>query len=360
MMKRMKKEREKEDNDRETMAREQDKERAEKLSRIENEAVIEASKPKAKKARLSEEAKKEKKKAKEKAMKDKKEKREKDKKDKADARKAAKDNKAAKVAKEKEKKKKGTKEKWTDRDDDSGEESDEDSDMESVDMEDEANADCPLPWKEWVVMDHATNEADGTTPFFRVAMYGHPPKEMEKEEWCERKHLVADGAKTLVDKCIREHANYPPYSEPLLSKKKKKEEVPVPAEVIGKSCPCEHKNYRGAFKPEDHPGFCEPGHYLHNLKCGGPGCDRTFAANKKEEARLGKDKASRPTAGKPVCCCVNIKTGADGIRSHQCGYALCNPCWTRAMLDDDGGDGKAMAGGRRRAARAVTGAMAEV
>jgi hypothetical protein len=83
---------------------------------------------------------------------------------------------------------------------------------------------------------------------------------------------------------------------------------------------------------EDHPGFCLPGKHLHDLNCGGPGCERTFAPTLKEVKHLGKDKASPPAADKPVCCCVNTDKGAGANRHHECKHALCNPCWTKAAL----------------------------
>jgi hypothetical protein len=174
------------------------------------------------------------------------------------------------------------------------------------------------------------------------------------------KDLVADGARTLIDKYIQDHANYPPYSDLLISKRKTKDKIEPAAELVDKSSPCQHGNYQLSFKMEENPGYCVPGRYLHDLKCGGPGCDRTFAANLNEVKRLGKDKAARPTADKPVYCCVNIKKEGTAYRQHECKHALCSPCWTKGMLDDESGDGPADAGNRRRTVRAATGARAEV
>jgi hypothetical protein len=154
-------------------------------------------------------------------------------------------------------------------------------------------------------MDHAPDEHDASKLYFRVAMCGCPPKEGETVEWCMRKDLLKDHAQPLIDKHIEEHANYSPYSDPLVPKRTRKEKVEARAELVDRSSPCEHKNYQVSFKMEDHPGFCFPGKYLHGLNCGGPGCKRTFAPTLKEVKRLGKDKASRPAADKPVHCCVN-------------------------------------------------------
>ena len=204
-----------------------------------------------------------------------------------------------------------------------------------------------------MIMGHIPDEQDASQLYFRVAMYGHPPEEGEEETWCQRKDLIEDNAQPLIDKCIREKANYQPCSDLLVSKRKTNDKVPAPAGLLCKRSPCEHENCRVSFKMEDHPGFCGPGHHLHDLKCGGPGCERTFVPNRKEEKSLGKDKASRPTADKPVCCCVNIEKGANDCRQHVCKHALCNPCWSKAMLGDETGDGTALAGSRRKTMRAV-------
>jgi hypothetical protein len=151
-----------------------------------------------------------------------------------------------------------------------------------------------LHWKEWVIMTHKLRKVGGT-PWFRVAMYGYPPEKDEKPEWAERHHLVKDGAKALIDRYIKERANFPPYSDLLLaSKPRPKKAIQAPANV-DKSRSCQHQNYQESFKMEDNPGFCGPGEYLHGLMCGGDGCERAFAANLKEVKRMGADMASRPT-----------------------------------------------------------------
>jgi hypothetical protein len=209
-----------------------------------------------------------------------------------------------------------------------------------------------LHWKDWVIMTHKLRRVD-KTPWFRVAMYGHPPEKGEKPEWAERHHLVKDGARALIDKYIQERANFPPYSDLLLaSKPKPKKGIQAPANV-DRSRPCQHRNYQESFKMEDNPGFCVPGEYLHGLMCGGVGCERAFAANLNEVKRMGADMASRPTRDKPVYCCLNItgRTGAD--RKDKCRHALCNQCWTKAMLRDDDERGQTAGGKRKRASRTV-------
>ena len=201
-------------------------------------------------------------------------------------------------------------------------------------------------------MTHQLRKVD-KTPWFRVAMYGYPPEEDEKALWAERQHLVMDGAKALIDKYIQEQANFPPYSDLLtVSKQKQKKPIQAPAKV-DKSRPCQHQLYQDSFKMEDNPGFCVPGEYLHGLMCGGIGCDRAFAANLKEVKRMGADKASRPTKDKPVYCCVNIAGRTDTDRKQKCAHALCNQCWTKAMLGDDNGSGHPAGGKRKRTARTV-------
>jgi hypothetical protein len=303
--------------------------------------VIGDSKPKAVKARKKEEDKQAK--AEDRAAK--KLEKELEKKAKAEAKKKATQEKAEalkkkKAAKEAERKKK--KERRA-----AGEWEDEESD------DDDSNERTALPWEEWVIMGHAPDEQDPSQLYFHVDMYGHPPEEGAEETWCQRKDLIKDNAQPLIDRYIREKANYKPYSDLLVSKRKANEDVPAPRGLLDKSSPCEHENYRVSFKMEDHPGFCGPGHYLHELKCGGHGCGRTFVPNLKEEKSLGKDKASRPTADKPVYCCVNIEKGADDYRQHVCKYALCNPCWSKAMLGDETGNGTALAGSRRKPMRGV-------
>ena len=103
------------------------------------------------------------------------------------------------------------------------------------------------------------------------------------------------------------------------------------------------------------PGFCGPGHYLHNLKCSGEGCDRTFVHNLKEERRMGSGKTSEPTTDKPVHCCVNMETGPSACRKHVCRHALCNPCWSKGVLEDEPDSAKRSRSKGRRAGRvAVT------
>ena len=211
----------------------------------------------------------------------------------------------------------------------------------------------PLPWQEWRITGHAISEVDLVTPFFKVAMHGLHPKEGEKETWCQRKDLVADKATTLIDEYIRTKADYAPYNDLLVSKQKPRKVAQKKTEVLDKSSPCRHDDYRVSFNMEDHPGFCAPGQYLHSLKCGGTGCERTFVSTLKEAKPLGKDKSSRPTADKPVYCCVNIEKGSGAYRQHSCKHALCNPCWAKAVLGEDSESGTAVARVRRGAARAV-------
>jgi hypothetical protein len=157
----------------------------------------------------------------------------------------------------------------------------------------------------------------------------------------------------LIDKHIQEQPNFPPCSDLLLAtKQKQKKGIQAPANE-DRSRPCQHQMHQDSFKMEDNPGFCGPGEHLHGLMCGGIGCGSAFAANLKEVKRMGSDKASRPTKDKPVCCCLNIagRTGAD--RQEQCGHALCNQCWTKAMLGDDNGGGNPTGGKRKRAMRTL-------
>jgi hypothetical protein len=170
----------------EMRARAEDEARDEKQSIKRNEAVIEASKPKAAKAREKEEAKKAKAAAKEEDKKTKAKAKEKTKKAKALKAAEAKEKKAAEREKKKEKQAGGE---W--------EESEEEE--ESVNKR---------PWQEWVIMDHAPDEDDASKLYFRVAMCGYPPKEGEEEEWCMRKDLLKDHAQPLIDKHIQEHANF--------------------------------------------------------------------------------------------------------------------------------------------------------
>ena len=206
-----------------------------------------------------------------------------------------------------------------------------------------------LPWQKWVVMGHE-KVADQNCCHFQVAMYGFPPKEGEDELWATRQNFVSDGAGELIDRYIRDHANYPPFSDLLIpTKREKKKAIPPPAPVDNSS-PCRHEDYQGSYIKEDHPGHCKARGYLHALECSGVGCKKTFAADMKEVERLGKNMASRPTGDKPVYCCVNIAGRTGVYREEVCRHALCNECWSKAMLAGD--DGKTGAGvGRRRATR---------
>lgn len=299
-----------------------------------NQALIEESKPKAKKARQAYEAKQAKaikaaagKRAKATAKVDKEEKRKQARVAKAEAVVAAKRNKEKREMH------------YIKAGGSTGDENS--SDEEDPGEEDATDAKVMLHWTDWVIIGHGMRKKDGK-PWFRVAMYGYPPEEGEKQEWAERKDLVTDGARTLIDKYIQERANFPPYSDLLVAKKKAKKLSPPPAQV-DRSSPCKHDNYHVSFKMEDNPGFCKPGQYLHTLRCGGVGCGRMFAANLKEVGQLGQDKAARPTPDKPVYCCVNISGRSGAYRKNECRHALCNQCWSKAML----GDG-AQAGGKRR------------
>ena len=209
-----------------------------------------------------------------------------------------------------------------------------------------------LHWKEWVIMTHKLRKVDGT-PWFRVAMHGYPPEKDEKPEWAERHHLVKDGAKALIDRCIQERANFPPHSDLLLaSKQRPKKAIQAPASAA-KSRPCQHHNCQESFKMEDNPGFCGPGEHLHGLMCGGDGCKKAFAANLKEVKRMGADMASRPTKDKPVHCCLNMAGRTGDNRKVECRHALCNQCWTKAVLGEDDVRGQTAGGKRKRTARTV-------
>jgi hypothetical protein len=302
-------------NELELREREADMEREAEQSR-ERIALIEENKPKAKKTKQAKEAKAIRTAATKeaKAM-------AKETKDKMKAK--------AKEAKTNQKKKQKLEIRYRD-EESAGEESS--SDEEQQREKDAAKKKKTLHWKEWVIMTHELRERDGK-PWFWVAMKGYPPEAGEKEKWAERKNLVTDGAKTLIDKYIQERANYQPYSDLLVSKQKGKK-VTLPPAQVDRSTPCQHGNFQVSFKMEDHPGFCAPGQYLHSLKCGGVGCDRTFAANLKEVRQLGQDNASRPTSDKPVYCCVNISGRSGAYRKNECRHALCNPCWTKAVLGE--------------------------
>jgi hypothetical protein len=49
--------------------------------------------------------------------------------------------------------------------------------------------------------------------------------------------LIKDKAQPLIDKCVQEHANYPPYSDPLVSRQKATREVQAPAKLVDRSSP---------------------------------------------------------------------------------------------------------------------------
>jgi hypothetical protein len=186
-------------------------------------------------------------------------------------------------------------------------------------------------------------------------MHGYPPDEGKKAKlrWTGRHHFVKDGARALIDKYIQERANFPPCSDLLLATKQKQKKATQAPAKEDRSHPCQHQMCQDSFKMEDNPGFCGPGEHLHRLMCGGIGCGRAFAANLKEVKCMGSDKASRPTKDKPVHCCLNIagRTGAD--RKEQCKHALCNQCWTKAMLGEDNDRRNPTGGKRKRAARTL-------
>lgn len=341
-------------------ARKEDEARAVRKAELDNQALIEASRPKTGKKLQAEEKKKEKMAKAAEARFQKALAKQANADEKALAKKTKAEEKAkvdtAKRAKRKEikqateaklaKKQAGE---WSE-EDGSG---DEDQEQYKVDFMDDINDEDALSCDKWVIMSHAISEVDGVTPFFRVAMYGYPPKHGEDEAWCERKDLVKDKAGPLIDEYIKEHANFQPYSDLLLPKPKHRKTIQATSPVEDNSSPCQHENYRDCYKMEDHPGFCVEGRYLHALTCGGVGCVRTFVSNLKEVRGLGKEKSSRPTADKPVYCCINMDKGVGASRKHECRHALCNPCWTMAMLDQDTDRQMTVAGKRKRATRTV-------
>jgi hypothetical protein len=287
-----------------------------------NQAVISASKPKAKKARDAEAAKQAKAaaqmaKAAEKAAANQAKT--------ADKAKAQLEKKAQQMEK---KKKKEMKKKGTDEWGGPGRSGGDDESETTVDAD--ANK-IALPWKGWVVMAHE-KVSEGECCRFRVAMYGYPPEEGEEELWATYQNIKSDGAKELIDKYIQDHANFPPYSDLLIrTKRQPKQAVPAPAQV-DKTSPCRHGDYQGSYIKEDHPGHCKPGGYLHDVGCAGVDCKKTFASDLKEVKRLGKNNASRPTSDKPVYCCVNIAGRTGVYREEVCKQALCNECWSQAII----------------------------
>jgi hypothetical protein len=336
-MKQLRKSVKKKEDALELEARADDMAKAALKSETENRALIDASKPKAKKLKLAGERKTAKAAKAEEARLAK----AKIKEDKAREKAQDKDAKTAKKEEVRQAKARKAKGQW-------------DGGAEESDDEKEGSEKEAIPCEDWVIMGHAISEVDGITPFFKVAMYGFPPEDDEKEEWCQRKDLVKDGAKALIDMYIQVHANFQPFSGLLVSKPKKAEAAPA-ARVVDKNDPCEHGSIKMSYKIEDHPGFCKPGQYLHDLKCGGSDCVRTFVPNLKEEKRLGLDESSRPTADKPVYVCINIDKGSGAYRQHSCKHALCNQCWTKAMLGEDADGGSDGVTGKRK--RAGRGAM---
>ena len=75
--------------------------------------------------------------------------------------------------------------------------------------------------------------------------------------------------------------------------------------------------------------------------------------NRIVERQVGSGKTSRPTADKPVCCCVNMDTGLSASRKHVCSHALCNLCWSKGVLDDEPDSAKSGRGKGRRVGRAT-------
>ena len=318
--------------------READAARAEVRAK-ENQDIIAASKPKAKKAKEAQEAKLAKAEVK---------------KAKAEEKKKAKEAKAAEKARanlekkelqaEKKRKKEKKKEvtKW------GGSESDE-SENEDESNGPDATTRPALDWEEWVIMAHETGSGDGKCRF-QVAMYGYPPEDNEEELWATKKNIVDDGAWALLEDYIKSHANFLPYSDLLLpTKRVPKKTTPAPVQV-DRSKPCCHGSYEGGYIKEDHPGHAKFGGYLHGLGCSGEGCEKTFAPDLKEVKRLGQEKASRPTGDKPVYCCINISGRTAVYRKEVCRHALCNECWSKAMLANEEGR-KASGGSGRRATR---------
>ena len=151
-------------------ARLEDEARAKRKAELDNQALIEASRPKTGKKLQAEEKKKEKMaKAAEARF------------QKALAKQAKADEKAvAKKIKAEEKAKMAKRKagKW----------SEEEASGDEV-FVDDINDEDVLSWDKWVIMSHAVSEVDGVTPFFRVAVYGYPPKDGEEEEGCQRKDL---------------------------------------------------------------------------------------------------------------------------------------------------------------------------
>ena len=317
--------------------READAARAEVRAK-ENQDIIAASKPKAKKAKEAQEAKMVKAEAK---------------KAKAEEKKKAKEAKAAEKAKATQQKKEQQAEKKRKKDKEKGVTKWDFSESEqSEEEEGSREPDAPKKardWEDWVIMGHETGSDDGKCRF-RVAMYGFPPEENEEELWATKQNIKDDGAWALLEDYIKSHANFSPYSDLLLpTKRVPKKTAPAPVQV-DRSKPCCHGNYQQGYIKEDHPGHAKFGGYLHDLGCSGEGCEKTFAPDLKEVKRLGQEKASRPTGDKPVYCCMNISGRTAVYRVEVCRHALCNECWSQAMLANEEGR-KAAGGSGRRASR---------
>jgi hypothetical protein len=325
----------------EVKERERDAARTEEQSK-DDRAVISASKPKARKAKEAEQMKETKAAAKIAKEAKKVEFRLAKEAEKAEREKDRLEKKAQQAEKkEKKKEKKRRTEEWGGALGESEDESE-----AKVDTDDDKIA---LPWQDWVVMAHEKVSEEKCCRF-RVAVYGYPPEEGEEEVWATYQNMKTDNAQEKIDKYIQDHANFPPYSDLLIATKRKPKVGLPPAAQVDKTSPCRHGDFQGCYIKEDHPGHCKTGGYLHDLECGGVGCKKTFAPDLKEVKRLGKNNASRPTSDKPVYCCVNIAGRTGVYREEVCKHALCNECWSQAMLADDEGK-SAAAGTKRRATR---------
>jgi len=222
------------------------------------------------------------------------------------------------------------------------------------------NGDEILDVAEWKIVGKFL---DPRGPMFEVDMTGVEKEVEDDGQYATREDLVKDGAGALVDDYIRENCNYSPWSDLLTvtkegagkrKKPKRQEKRKVAESVEGHpekldkggntmSRECGHDVFQllVTYVPEENPGYCKSGYYLHNKKCAS--CSRGFVADEKTLDQTGDAMSFKASSDTPIYCCVNVRGGGgscDDSESGNCGHVLCSDCWKIGILKEVQGQNK--------------------
>ena len=222
------------------------------------------------------------------------------------------------------------------------------------------NGDEILDVAEWNILGRYL---DRRGPMFEVDMTGVEKEVGDDGQYATREDLVKDGAGALVDDYIRENCNFSPWNDQLTGtkggggdtttpKKKAKRKVTESMWEQGEklekasntmSSECRHDVFQllVTYVPEENPGYCKSGYYLHNKKCAS--CSRAFVADEKTLDQTGDAMCFKASSDTPIYCCVNVRGGggsSNDAESGNCGHLLCSDCWKIGILKEVPGRNK--------------------